>query len=1412
MSFQLSTAADKKKTITGLEWRLSTDSNNPGIARIRVKATTSGDFPGSEVVKNPLLENSLANMYRMVDDYGGKGAERFIAKPSSSNQSIDVNDLSVILSERVTKGLSFDNPDKLTPGQKLVSDTLNSFSCFLTDCTAIQSNKRININQPLNASTSSLLLQSGNTWDAGADASTSNGETVAATLFQSSLQKCARGHKNDCFSQARNRLSELGALYLRNLFSYLCQDDDFVRRHVSDYTVNENLKCAIWRVSMTLGNMSQIAKALDEESTNVLNNTAATDYYQQAFSKLGNPAIWAFIVTAYRTSANGRVKLFISFVDDANAEYSENIAPMFSFIDGTFRVGYLNPDNNAPSYSSKKGGRRRFIGGTPFTVPDKQNFFGSVSLKAYTKQAPKPKVSLEFLEKVWREGSMYKFKFTKNTRSGMKFYSKQINFRVATMRYWINLVKDAGFDRVDELERMSASEIYEKLHPHIIVKSEKDCKFPLCSDTLTVLGFAGSTSQAPNTSEMTLVILRDLLSYFIGNKKDLAKYFFELEAAPRDEDSSSALRVMKNGSSIPFTNLLLVDLMIATQIFLSRSQLNYTISGEVEYHAFKIFGDKTHDLQALIRAYAATLSIPVFDVDVTSQEDLVMMIRTYDENVLAPVAGYLSSHDIKLRQRLDMVRVKLYRIGFSSTRANKSKDDNMMDRRIYSEKNQFMSLVTPNLLLGKRGYTEINDTEPIDNSKNKSSDRPNLKKGFGFYIPRESDDDDEDDDEYGGGLLDSSDDEDEQESSNPSHASLSSNFSYKVSELGSTFPGHGIDDGDQQGINPSFQPSALFQAEQPNKKDNPFIFEKPKPVTIGNGNKKKQTFTRNKGFEEGKSKEDDTDLTGASSYVKNLLGSPKQGTEGNTEFLSIINSFNFSWWPFNGFEIPQFIYSKAEAFTQFKPNNNILQFIKFIRTYSSVQKRYNQDEDILITAESIVSDFFFNYKHYLDHRFHETGTGNDFQFKIKNILKTLLDIVYQVNIEPVNSLEEFMDKCKDIKVKVFYIVENDIPTIEYKGNEEKQIIESLQLTLTTNIFKAISDAVVKLINNNNSEPLRALYISIMRNKRIDNDKLYNNLIKPTTDSFEANMIYPETFSYEMFNTIPHKLIANFLMRFKNPFFFPIKKFTNNQTWSLFNPHSLPQVLFGGGNGILNENQKQEITIMKNTLNLTVSYSKSYFKDYDHAFSLATSALNQKFVQELKQSSDDAFKILDLNNIPDYYKSIKIYSNNKYKSFCESLLHNLAKIAFSRGFVNQPTAFKKLFTGFSGLFLFKNPVPSTITEEFDAIFEILIAHKKWYDDIKREQDFRGEPFFQVFSELFEHGELMKFVSLLMDYSDKQGKFISEFRSWYNSYVTMDLNTQKISTTRRLTISTSQSQFSKTKFYFFENQDDFENEFQ
>ena len=674
--------------IKGLVWKLcGTPPNNDisGIVRIHVKSAHEIDAH-EQSLQNPL---NSPHHKRLVSAYGN--GESF------QNNFVNVN---VPSSEFLGQTIKLVSPHgttpstktKQTPGNKHLVQTLKNYQSFLNNNP---------LTQTINASTSSMLLK---TNDDSNDLIKAEGDVVAKSLFQNN--KCSGGNSL-CFFRAREKISDLGALFLRNLFAHLCQNEDFVREHISDYTVNENLKCAIWRVCMSLENMDEIAKALDESL--VMPTAASSRFYQDTFRNMaGEKAKWVFIVTAYRSSgANGGrgVKLFVSFVNDLATEYSENIAPLFSFIDGSFFVGYLNPNpkNHILLKSSQKGTyySRRFIGGTPFTVPPMQKFLGAVSLDGYAKKQQKPKVSSSFSESVWNNGSK--------------------KSRLAAMHHWVTIVKKAGFINVEVLGAMPIENVYEKLHPHIKI-NEGECRYPLCSDTLTVLGFAGSTSHAPNTSEMTGIILKDLLSYFIGPKQDLADYFFELEGK-----SASSPRVMKNASQIPFTNMLLVDLMIATHIFLCKSRLEF-MHRDVAGQAVKIFG--AQDPQALVRAYAATLSIPAFDVDITSPEDLVMMIRTYDDNVLAPVAGYVANRDSVLRQNLDKLRVELYRMGFSVY-------SNSKQRLHYKEKELFLSLFVPDVL-GKRGYGTINDV--VNNgSVNMDSTSPT--------IGTDSDSDDEGDDE-----------------------------------------------------------------------------------------------------------------------------------------------------------------------------------------------------------------------------------------------------------------------------------------------------------------------------------------------------------------------------------------------------------------------------------------------------------------------------------------------------------------------------------------------------------------------------------------------------------------------------------------------------------------------------------------
>jgi len=99
------------------------------------------------------------------------------------------------------------------------------------------------------------------------------------------------------------------------------------------------------------------------------------------------------------------------------------------------------------------------------------------------------------------------------------------------------------------------------------------------------------------------------------------------------------------------------------------------------------------------------------------------MIRTYDESVLAPVAGYVETRgDHRLRQQLDMLRVELYRMGFSDAVGGSSSGINK--RAHVMEKDLFMKLISPVLILGKRrGYhrTGVGHSNNGDDGEGSSS-------------------------------------------------------------------------------------------------------------------------------------------------------------------------------------------------------------------------------------------------------------------------------------------------------------------------------------------------------------------------------------------------------------------------------------------------------------------------------------------------------------------------------------------------------------------------------------------------------------------------------------------------------------------------------------------------------------------
>lgn len=519
--------------------------------------------------------------------------------------------------------------------------------------------------------------------------------SAEGTRTTTSLFKGGRclASKHKCFLQARARLSHLGGSLLRSLFAYACQDKEFLDNHVTMTNQNDTERFGMWRIVLHLNNAKEVAEALDASTGDT------TKYYTEQFKKLdlsgndANDAKWVFIVTAHRTGPATR--LYISFVDDASIEYDAYVDPLFSPIDLSRPLlsRRLRPSKDASLY----------VGGTPFVVPPKQAFLGAASLAGYQKLAPRPRLSVTTRDAIWAAGSK--------------------TLRTAAMRHWVALVAQAGFHDFDELKHLSAERIYARLHP-IITTATGECRYPLSQNTLRVLGLAqgmdpgllhgteGYNSYQDTTANkrpssvpaMTTEVLRDLLGYFVNPDGKAAAYFFEIEGR------SSSTTKLVNPSRIQFTNVLLVDIMVATVIYQQAADFKFAKVGAGENISRALGGQENEvfEPETLIRAYAATFSPPHIDVDVTVQEEVASIINMYDEHVLAPVAGYVGSvlADVTLRQQLDHLRATLLRLGFVDRPAN--------SRGNAASQAQFELLISAPIVSGKKRNF---DEAELDDSK-----------------------------------------------------------------------------------------------------------------------------------------------------------------------------------------------------------------------------------------------------------------------------------------------------------------------------------------------------------------------------------------------------------------------------------------------------------------------------------------------------------------------------------------------------------------------------------------------------------------------------------------------------------------------------------------------------------------------
>jgi len=1329
MSFQARNK-DTAGKITSLKWKLYHDSsstNSPCIARIKVNVPDSSSVDSS--IKNPL--HGTAASSRLVRDYGN--GEKFIPSLTNTQQNVDLQALSLALSSRVFSSVKNSTGSqgltKQTPGNQLISDNLNSFAAFLLDGTKSKA-----IDQAINASTSSLLLKNNDMDTSQNLLSNKNNDTAIATsLFQSSLKKCSRDGKGDCFIQARDKISDLGALLLRNLFAYLCQDEDFVRQSITDYTIDENLKCAIWRVCMTLENMADVAKALDDS---LLTTSSVNNYYQQAFQNLGNPAVWVFIVTAYR-SPGGRIKLFISFVDDGNAEYSQNIAPLFSFVEGTFFVSYLRPSNDSSQYqdSNMSSRRRRFIGGTPFTVPSKQTFLGSVTLAPYASKAQRPKVRSSFSEVTWKRGSKV--------------------FRKAAMQHWVTLVKNAGFHSVKDLQHMSAHDIHKQLHKHI-VNSEGECRYPLCSDTLMVLGFAGSAEFAPSTSEITVMILRDLLSYFIGQKKDLAEYFFELVDDEDDDndnnDRESQVLTMKNPSSIPFTNMLLVDVMIATHIFLCKAQLVFS-SHEVEGQVIKIFGAQTQDPQALIRAHAATLSMPTVDVDVTSQEDLVMMIRTYDESVLAPVAGYVDTRgDHRLRKQLDMLRVELYRMGFSDTVGGSSSGINK--RAQVLERETFFSLLVPDIF-EKRAYSAMslsstssqhNSHKRLKHSRLLFQRRPGFFGGPSLFDSSDSDSDGDDDDDND---FELDEDEDLDEQKQPSSISESTvhdnghqsqhrnNNAYSnpgdssfTAESHSSFPDQYVGKipldhsrESQETLNPNYSQS--FVAPKPKGSSRTVRFRR--QDTGAKSREPPFFFVGSENLNSGQQSK-----TG-SAWLRGLVSGNENDTDKLVDFIYTLKN---SLFPFYELSYDQENTQHIGNVIGECSNDNISTLIPCIRTRHILKK-----VDEIPKYKNKIISFLKNIM--------SSGSCPDAHKYIIERIINLIEIVADVNAKPPMTNDDFL-----IVFNKLLSFAQSIDSQQYKFNSE----------LTKAFESLMQEDITKHIRHKSNTSLMALMVSIRRNKFLE-FSFNKNLINPTTDYFDATRLrLAKNVSYDWFQ-ISQKQLVFFIMQFKDPFFFPIATnkiqikpfdFSKNTNINQDSPNNkyLEDIF------CLNNPKSGDMGLFRYVLYTIIAVKNDIFKtnflQSNETKLYQNIILKKTFVIDNYHSCmKDSFKKDLQKNINDK----KLYQNN---TKCLTQIIN----TFIDIVLDQPSSSQQRFGFIFGANKsLDNVIFTSLFKKIDEIIYLFDA-EIWHETMK------NNDFYLAFEEVIRDGDFCKYVKSIRGSTYEQS--IEVFQKWFNNNVTFNTN--------------------------------------
>jgi hypothetical protein len=613
MSFNA--ASPGSGTVKSLQWSLA------GIDKLKVK-TIQGNQQTTPFGTNPLYEQSVPDKSNvLVDSYNDNKFE----EPQSTTPSSPGVKESIVVA--ITKTLSeIETTSTQTRGAQHTKATLESYQKFLNDN---------NLEVPLSSPSSSMLLKVSENLGSGAD--------VATSLLDASPQSCSNG-KRKCFLEVRSKIANHGALVLRNLFANAMQDADFLRDNVSHcYNSESSLGCGIWRVQLKLMNQEEIGTALDEAvgTTNLTNN----DYFRNAFIKLSKPAIdgvkvivasadvadsgekapWIFIVTAYKTSQSV-VKLFISFVDDAYKEYTLNILPLFTDLRGT-NLKYLNPDE------SKTGITKSFIGGTPFTVPTRQRFLGSASLDAYVELPLE--LSSEYAEDLWSEGSS--------------------DSRRQIMEFWVDLIQvKVGIKSFDALKAMNTEDIYAKLHPHITANG--DCKIPLCSDTLMVLGLQ---TGFPETSTMTRNVLDDVLGYFVkkGKKDKVAHYFFETE-------DDKVVRQLKHNTQLPFSKTILFDIMVGTYIYQHSDGFTFTNTATANI-ASLILGTNLSAPMTMICARAADLSFPASNIEPTLEANLVSAVRAHNSEVLGPVSTYArANNDSNLREEIDKVRGGLLRLAF----------------------------------------------------------------------------------------------------------------------------------------------------------------------------------------------------------------------------------------------------------------------------------------------------------------------------------------------------------------------------------------------------------------------------------------------------------------------------------------------------------------------------------------------------------------------------------------------------------------------------------------------------------------------------------------------------------------------------------------------------------------------------